>query len=204
MTMDNTGYVSALNPRRLAGSLLILLGAMVLAGGITFGVLYYGNQTERSLRQAQAEQADSRHRLERFQQDEQDILKRIERYRALVADGRIQPERRLDWVDSLRRSREQRRLLGLDYEIAPQRPLDSGQAASDGHRFYVSPMKLDMLLLHEHDLLGLLADLQAQTAALVAVRHCTLERLSAVPEIRPTAHLRAQCEIDWITLQEEP
>jgi hypothetical protein len=65
-------------------------------------------------------------------------------------------------------------------------------------------MKLDMLLLHEHDLLGLLADLQAQTAALVAVRHCTLERLSAVPEIRPTAHLRAQCEIDWITLQEEP
>jgi hypothetical protein len=201
--MDHTPYVSAFNLRKLAGSLLVLLIALALAGGVVFGLRHYCSQAEQGMRQAQAELADSRNRLMRLQQDEQDILARIERYRALVAGGRIQPERRLDWVDSLRRIREQRRLLSLDYEIAPQRLLDASQAASGGHQFYVSPMKLDMLLLHEHDLLGLLADLQTRVAALVTVRQCTLERLATAPGTPLAAQLRAHCEIDWITLQEE-
>ena len=62
-------------------------------------------------------------------------------------------------------------------------------------------MKLDLPLLHEDDLLGLLADLSAQAQALVSVKSCKIERSPADPQ-HPTASLKAHCEIDWITLQE--
>lgn len=203
MSADRTRYVSALSMRQLAGSLLLLLIALAVAGGVAFAALQYGTRAERSLTQALAEQAESSHRLARVQQEEEAILARIDRYRSLVASGRIQPERRLDWVNTLQRIRDQRRLLSLDYEFAPQQALQTNLASSGGYRFYVSPMQLEVLLLHEEDLLGLLDDLQAQVAPLVIVRRCTLERLAVAPEAQPTAQLRAHCAIDWMTLQEE-
>lgn len=191
------------DPRNLAGSLAFLLLAILLAGGLAYGVHLQGRQAEQALRQARAEQAESRNRLLRVQEDEQDIRAKIERYRDIIARGHTQPERRLDWVETLRHIKEKRRLLAVDYEISPQQPLDPNNVVSGGYRFLVSPMKLDMLLLHENDLLGLLADLSAQVTALVSVRQCTLERLPVAPQQHPTAQLRATCEIDWITLQEK-
>jgi len=201
--MDNAGYESALSLRNLGGSLAFMLLALLLAGGLVFGVIRYSEQTEQSLRQAQAGQAESRGRLARAQEDEQEIRAKIDRYHEIIQIGRTQPERRLDWVETFRHIKEKRRLLGMDYEIAPQRPLDAKIVASGGYSFLVSPMKLDMLLLHENDLLGLLADLQAQIPALVSVRQCTLERLPNAPQPQQSALLRAQCEVDWITLQEK-
>jgi len=201
--MNNAGHESALSLRNLGGSLAFLLLTLLLAGGLVFGVLRYGEQAERSFRQAQAEQSESRGRLARAQEDEQEIRAKIDRYREIIELGRTQPERRLDWVETLRHIKEKRRLLGMDYEIAPQRPLDPKIVASGGYSFLVSPMKLDMLLLHENDLLGLLADLQAQIPALISTRDCTLERAPNAPQAQQPAQLRAQCEVDWITLQEK-
>lgn len=199
--MDNAPHQAALSLRNLAGSVAFLLLAILLAAGMAFGVLQYGTRAGQALRQAQAELAESRSRLARAQEDEQDIRARIDRYRAIVERGRTQPERRLDWVETLRGIKEKRRLLGMEYEIAPQRPLDEKNVTAGGYSFLVSPMKLDMLLLHENDLLGLFADLTAQVSALVSVRQCTIERLPATPQ--QTAQLRANCAIDWITLQEK-
>ncbi|MEW6512831.1 MAG: hypothetical protein AB1443_02395 [Pseudomonadota bacterium] len=201
--MDNAGYESALSLRNLGGSLAFLLLALLFAGGLAFGVIGYGEQARQSLRQAQVGQTESRYRLARAQEDEQEIRAKIDRYREIIERGRTQPERRLDWVETLRNIKEKRRLLGMDYEIAPQRPLDPKLVVSGGYSFLVSPMKLDMLLLHENDLLGLLADLQAQIPALISTRQCTIERQPNAQQAQQPAQLRAQCELDWITLQEK-
>lgn len=194
---------SALSLRNLAGSLIFLLVALLLAGGVAFGMIRYGEQAAQTLRQVQAEQSESRGRLARVQDDEQEIRAKIDRYREIIERRRTEPERRLDWVETLRHIKEKRRLPGMDYEIAPQRPLDPKNVTSGGYSFLVSPMKLDMMMLHELDLLGLLADLATQVPALVSVRQCVLERLSGLPQPQQAALLRAQCEIDWITLQEK-
>lgn len=200
MTMDNAA--SALSLRNLSGSIVLLALAILLAAGLVFGVLHYADQARQSLRQAQTQQSESRGRLARAQEDEQEIRAKIDRYQDVIARGRTQPERRLDWVETLRGIKEKRRLISMDYEIAPQRPLDPKNVASGGYSFLVSPMKLDMLLLHENDLLGLLADLSTQVPALVSVRQCAIERPPAVAQ-QQAALLRAQCELDWITLQEK-
>lgn len=192
-----------LGVRNLIGGLTFLLLSILVAAGLTTWIIQAGKAAERTLQQAKAQLADSRNRLARAQEDEREIRARIDRYHDLIKRGRTQPERRLDWVEALRGIKEKRRLLSLEYEIAPQRPLDAKQPVTAGYSFLTSPMALDMLLLHEYDLLGLFSDLSAAVPALISVRQCTIERLPASPQPQG-AQLKAHCELDWITLQEQP
>ncbi|MDX9994315.1 MAG: hypothetical protein RBS28_03250 [Rhodocyclaceae bacterium] len=193
---------SAINLKSLLGSLALVLAAILLSAGAVFAAYHYAGQAERDHRQAQTLQSETRARLSRAHEDEREIRDRIARYQELIRLGRTQPERRLEWVETLGHIKASRRLLGLEYEISPQRPLDEKQPASGGFRFLASPMKLDMPLLHEGDLLGLLDDLAARSEALVSVRSCRIDRLPASRGSPDTANLKASCEIDWITLQE--
>ncbi|NWG31146.1 MAG: hypothetical protein HXY29_06600 [Rhodocyclaceae bacterium] len=188
--------------RNLIGSLSFLLLSALFSAFIVGATIRAGKEAERALQQAKVQLAESRNHLARAQEDEKEIRARIDRYRELIERGRTQPERRLDWVETLRSIKEKRRLLGMEYEIAPQRPLDPKRPVTGGYGFLVSPMKLEMQLLHENDLLGLLADLSAQVPALISVRQCTIERLPPSPQPQ-AAQLKASCEIDWITLQEK-
>jgi cellulose biosynthesis protein BcsQ len=191
------------NLRKLLGSLSFLIVSALLAAGMVVWIVQVQQEAENSLQQARAQLNESRSRLARAQEDEREIRAKIDRYRELIEQGRIQPENRLDWIEALRNVKEKRRLLSMEYEIAPQRPLDPKQPITGGYSFLTSPMKLDMLLLHEYDLLGLLSDLSATVPALISPRKCTIERLP--PTAQPqAAQLKASCEIDWITLQEKP
>lgn len=188
--------------RNLAAGIVFLVLAILLAAGLIMATQHYLDAAGQAHKQVLAQQAESRSRLARVREDELEIRAKIDRYHEIIALGRTQPERRLDWVETLRGIKEKRRLIRMDYEIAPQRPLDAKNATSGSYRFLVSTMKLDMLMLHENDLLGLLSDLSTQVQALVSVRQCVIERLPAV-ELQQAAQLGSQCEIDWITLQEK-
>ncbi len=201
--MDAT-TASVINPKSLGWSLLLLLLACLVAAAAVAGALHFERQAALTLQQAQALQTETRARLARANDDEREIGEKIARYQELIRLGRTQPERRLEWVETLRHIKESRRLLGLDYEISPQKPLDDKAiAAVGGFTFMVSPMKLEMPLLHENDLLGLIADLSAQVQALVSVKTCKIERLPVTPNQANPANLKAACDIDWITLQEK-
>jgi hypothetical protein len=194
---------STINPGSLRWSLLLLVASLLASAAVVGAALHFGAAAEQAHHQALALQKETQARLARAHDDERDIRERIVRYKELIARGRTQPERRLEWVETLRGIRETRRLLGLDYEIAPQRPLDEKNPSAGGFDFFVSPMKLEMPLLHENDLLGLLADLQEQTQALIGVRHCRIERIPPNPTRIEPANLTASCLIEWITLREK-
>lgn len=200
--MDTADPGPAITLKTLGPSIMLLLLTLLATAAIVGAIRHYGQMAQLIQRQALAQQAESRNRLARAQDDEREIRAKITRYQELVAQGRTAPERRLDWVETLRHIKESRRLLGLDYEISPQRPLDPKIPTTGGHDFLASPMQLEMLLLHENDLLGLLADLSAQTQALVSVRQCRIERLPRNAAQPNAAMLKAGCTIDWITLRE--
>lgn len=201
--MDNVEQKSVITPKSLGFSLALLLLSILICAALVIGTLQLSEQNQRNFQQVRNQQNETRTRLARADDDEREIREKIARYQELVAQGRTVPERRLDWVETLRSIQETRRLLGLDYEISPQKPLDSKSGPVGGHEFLASPMKLQMPLLHEDDLLGLLADLSARVQALVSVRKCTIERLPFDASRQNPATLRADCEIDWITLREK-
>ncbi len=131
-----------------------------------------------------------------------DAQRRNARYQDMLAHGYIGPERRLDWVERIAQIKEARRLVDVQYELAPQTAADGLPAG--GYELKASAMKLQMALLHEDDLLGFLDDLAATVPAILRVRACTVERSTATTAAGGDAPLKADCSIDWITLRERP
>ena len=94
--------------------------------------------------------------------------------------------------------------------LLPRKPVDANLlpdgAIGGGHEFMSSSMKLQMQLLHEDDLLGFIADLRSRVRALIVVRQCSVERIARGPaatERGVQPQLKADCELDWITLREK-
>lgn len=138
----------------------------------------------------------------RLASEEQEIRLKIATYQTISARGIIGPEQRLDWVELVRSVQQERQLLGLDYEIQPQKTLSANHG---GHAFMNSAMRIQLSLLHEEDLLRFIGDLQARAPAFVRVRTCRIARAGvqpAVPEALP-AQLQAGCLLDWITLKSD-
>ena len=203
MDSTNPRSGSVINLKALRGSLALLIATILLAGAAVVAALHFSQLAAQTHQRALARQSETRTKLARVNDDEREIREKINRYQELVSQGRIAPERRLEWVETLRQIKESRKLLGLEYELAPQRPLDEKVVASGGYDFLASTMKLDMPLLHENDLLGLLADLSARTHAIISVRSCKIERTPVSASQQLSSGLKAHCELDWITLQEK-
>lgn len=155
-----------------------------------------------------AEAAASRDRnefdgkLKQVRNEENEIKQKSSLFSNLQARGIIGEEQRLDWVELLKDIRDKRRLIDLQYEISPQRALDTN--ASGGFTFYASAMKLQLKLLHEEDLTRLLDDLRNQAKAMIQVKSCNVSRLPRNSGERGTnpAQLQADCQIDWVTVRE--
>lgn len=192
--------------RRIAPSLALFV--TLSAGGIYLAFLAQKQQQQATLQRetAQSKLDQAQARLRRVQETEQEIRHQSALFSHLGSRGILGKERRLDWVEQIREIKEQRQLLGLEYEFAPQQPL----AGNDPWSFYSSTMRLQLQLLHEEDLLNLLADLRRGAQALVQVRQCDITRIphpSQFPrnEDMPgnlPANLQAQCFLDWISIRE--
>jgi hypothetical protein len=150
---------------------------------------------------AQTQRNDFDGKLKRASNEENEIRQKSALFNELQNRGVIGEEQRLEWVELLKEIRDRRRLIDLQYEIAPQRPLDANPGSD--FAFYSSTMKVQLKLLHEEDLARLLNDLRQQARALIQVKSCNVSRLPRGNSERgATAQLQADCEIDWVTLRE--
>ena len=192
--------------RKLQTGLLVGL-ALIVIGGI--GV-YFGNDAmqtaRRELAEAQATRNEADNQLRRMRGEEMEIREKSVIFRQLEARGMVGEERRLEWSELLEAIRERRQLAGLRYEFGPQRPLDNTATMPTGLTYFVSPMSLQLDLLHEEDLTRLLADIRRQAKALIRIRSCAISRVTegqaGVADPAAVFNLRAECRIDWITLRQ--
>ena len=194
--------------RRIRWSLVLLALLSLLGVAVVFGAMQVDKSTSAEARDVEVERNEILGKLARARDEEQEIRAKIERYQEIIARGYVTDEQRLDWVEQIAQIKAARKLIDVQYEIAPRKTADSSLlpegAAGGGYEFMSSTMKLRMQLLHENDLLGFLSDLQQHVHALLVVRSCDIERLPAVEGGRAvSAQLKAACEIDWITLMEK-
>lgn len=153
------------------------------------------------LEAARAERARAKERLMRIAEEEKEVKEKIEVYQRLKALGILGEEQRLEWADAMSRIRTERELPDLRYRVERQRPLSTVPGKPAPVEFYASTMRVEMLLLHEGDLLRFLGDLRASGNAYYAVRSCDMSRTGGGPAVASLApRLRAECEIDLITI----
>ena len=179
----------------LAATLMLALGAAAVY--FSFKTMQTATR-ERAAAQATWKETDGK--LKQVRNEENEIKHKAAIFSALQTRGMIGEEQRLEWVELLKEIRDAHRLIDLQYEITPQRKLDT--ATVSGFAFYSSSMKLQLKLLHEEDLTRLIDDLRQRARALIQVKRCDVTRLPYSTNGSPAAQLQADCQIDWITLRE--
>lgn len=131
--------------------------------------------------------------------EKRDIRAFQPRFVLLRQRGLVGEENRLAWADAIHQVQQQRQLLPLSYEIAPQQEFRHDAAIDLGdYTLRASRMNLHMELLHEMDLFNLFDDLRRRN--FFAVQECTLRRLSAAANAPGAPTLGADCTLNWITL----
>jgi hypothetical protein len=154
---------------------------------------------------SRASRVGAQERVLRVSEEEREIRENLIDYERMREQGMMSDQNRIDWIESIARIKNNRKLFEIRYKIEAQRTLDyPGVVATGGTDLVVSRMNLDMLLLHEDDLLNFLADLQATKKAFVSVRQCSVTRLERgsvqnVTSLQP--RLQATCQIDLVSVK---
>ncbi|MEO7404729.1 MAG: hypothetical protein ABIU95_13755 [Burkholderiales bacterium] len=190
--------------RRLAApaaiaTVLIGLGVAALAATDRFA-----DEARKAFEGARTERAGIQSRLSRATEDEREIRARLVDYQSLRDRGILGDERRLDWVEAIKSIKTERRLYDVKYSIEPRRPIDYPSfTQTPGVEVMMSRMRIETALLHEEDLLVLLADLKARMSPLVVVRSCGLTRVPGASVAGGAGpRLRGDCLVDLVTIRD--
>ena len=188
-------------------AIVVLVGMILVGGAAAWTTQQWKKIGEKSFQQAVAASKEIQSKLARAREEQQDLRDKIGRFQELKAKGYIGPEQRLDWVETIARIQAARRIFKLEYEFAPQRPVDAtllpGGGSAGGFEIMSSQMRLEAQVLHEAELLAFLADIRDAVKAVVKVSSCTIDRLApGNTERNNNAQLRAHCVLEWITMRE--
>lgn len=193
--------LSSAEARKLVLPAAIGLVLVAAGGGLIWQTRAMLAASNQALAGAQKQRAQNRDRLSRISEEEREVNQKLQVYRQLKALNVLGAEKRLEWTDAIARIRAARELLDVRYRVERQSMFNSVPGKPSSVDFFVSPMKVELALLHELDLLRFLNDLRASGNAYYSVRRCTLARTgqaAAAASLSP--RLAADCEIDLITI----
>jgi hypothetical protein len=186
---------------RLPLALAIALLALGAASVITSG--YYLDEARNAQSADRLGRVAAQERVSRVSEEEREIREYLVYYEQMRRSGMVGDRNRLDWVESIAKIKKDRKLFEIKYTIEAQKPLDyPGIVGTSAAEFVVSRVKLEMLLLHEGDLLDFLADLRSTEKAHVSVRRCTVSRIergAAPVALQP--RLEAECQVDLVSVR---
>lgn len=180
----------------LLACVLALVGAIALFNYSTA----FEQQAQQQLMQAQRLQADARKQLVNAQSDLENMASYQMEYDALVAQKVIGSEQRLDWIEGLEKMRAQKLVPEFQYTIAPQQPYVPNPPPQAGNfALNISPMNLQIDLLHEEQLLRFFTAMHTQLQGWFILDHCSLARSETGAS--NVATLTAECVGGWFTMK---
>jgi hypothetical protein len=167
---------------------------LLLAGAATL----FHQQMRQSQQNAQQTMRDIVRDYRAAIDDEQILNTQGPRFKTLRAEGFVGPEPRLRWIEDVREIAERTDLVAITYQLGA-RVAQPANLPSAIYQLYVSPMKLDLQLRHEGDLLTFLNLLEGRRGGLFELVSCSLGRLSENTSLT-AANVTAACRLLWYSL----
>ncbi len=123
----------------------------------------------------------------------------------LYNQGVIGKERRLDWIEILKKSNEIIQFPSFSYAIKSQRQyVPKYPLTYDGYQLLVSEMELNIGLLHEGDFFHLLNVFDENTENIYTFSECLFRQNgNRVQFEKEHANIYANCTLQWITINIE-
>lgn len=138
-----------------------------------------------------------------------DDVKQIDRYyprfKTYKAQGIIGEEDRVTWVENLARQARERHFISLTYSVVPPDVMQSKLFGKmNGAELFGSAMKVEMGLLHEEELMELMAGLRSEAKGLFSIQECLVERKGKDGHLDHTgevANFSGNCQLMWYTIK---
>lgn len=173
--------------------------ALLAAALILFASLKTTHQTAlEQLAQLIRSTEQRQEKLRDFRNEENQLRAGADAYAAMTARGLFEPEHRQDWTRQLNAAAQALKLPPPEISLSPQTELERLKGP-DALRLMRSVMTVELTLMHEQDLLDILARLSSIHGALLSPRNCRMDRGESGRLPSPYT-LRARCELDWLTL----
>jgi len=190
--------------KQLRGAWALLAVSIVSAVALGLGGKWYLEHEKRERKSSGQRLEQARSRLEVARRERDNLRESADIFRTLVDRGLLQGERRLDMVELVNGLRARHQLFGLEYEIAPQRPLPlPGARVYPAVDVLASRVKLRMRALHEGDVLGFVQELAASRQGFFPLDRCAMRRLDPASPNAIAPRVDAECSFEWITLKDK-
>ncbi|MEM7540805.1 MAG: hypothetical protein AAF384_04370 [Pseudomonadota bacterium] len=186
----------------LRGSLVVFIGCLVIAGGLVGGSFYFKSKMDREYRVHHSNFRAASQQYLAVDEEERIIEEYYPEFVRLYNGGFLGPERRLDWLESLRNAGKSLGLPELTYKMSPQKVEEPEFDLNLGtYDLNVSTMSLSMGLLHEGDFSRLLAAIDREAPGVYSVAECQFQLTRDDGALNPTTpNIAAACIFDWWTI----
>lgn len=190
--------------RALRVAWVILALAVVAAGVLAWGSHVYVQMGKRSEASSQRALSEAQARVEAAKRERDDLKESAEIFQALVNRGILNEESRLDLIERLDSLKSRHKLLGLEYEIAAQRPLPlAGGRVFNAVDVLGSRVKLRALALHEADALAFFEDLANPPRGFNPLSQCVMRKMPVGSETAIAPRIEAECTLEWVSLKDK-
>jgi hypothetical protein len=189
--------------RALAASWVLLVMAIAASVAIVLGSNWYVQRERRENANAERRLQEARTRLEGARRERDSLQESADVFRTLVERGLLQSERRLELVELVNTLHTRHKLFGLDYEVAPQRPLQlAGGRVFTAVDVLASRVKLRARALHEGDVIAFVEELTHSRQGFYPIDRCLMKRIDpGADTLQP--RIEAECWLEWITLKDK-
>lgn len=177
-------------------SLLTLLIALAMGGGSILFTQKYSEQAEHAKRDAEKDLQNARSKLNTTRSDLQNMAIYTREFKAMQQHGIVGEERRLSMIEVLNRLKNQNLVLDFKYSIAPQQSYKPPVALTPGNfDLLYSPMKIQLVLLHEGQLMHFMDRLTQDMPGWFILESCAMKRNEG------SSRLDAECTGGLLTMR---
>ena len=196
--LSKSGLVSLRGP-------LVTFGALVAAGvAIAASSYFYLEFEKRDDRISEKRLAQAKSRLETARKEQEDMRTSAETFRILLDRGVLNEERRIDLIEMVDRLKAQYHIATLDYEVAPQRPVQlPGSRTFKAIEVLASRVKFRVQALHDGDLLGFIDELARDPRSFFNLERCLIARVESGAQGPLQPRVEAECSLEWITVRDK-
>lgn len=187
----------------LRGAIIVFVISLIISASLVTGTWYYADYMNLKYNVNKKRFQTVSNQYLAVDQEEKLVRQYYPGFIKLYNNGVIGQERRLNWIEVLRNSSENSKLISLRYEIDPQTQYSPDFTLNYGiFKLFNSSMKLNLDLLHMGDLKNLFNDLDRSAQGIYNISNCRLKRTGGDKfelEIRP--NIAAECELHWLNIK---
>lgn len=172
---------------------IVALVGLAVAIALVAGSYMYWQYEKSNDQRSMSAQAEALNRVANARREQNDLRDSAQTYQNLTARGMFVAEQRLDLIEAMNALKDRHKLLELQYDLQPQRPLKMANGgAYPAVDVFASRMKFKARAYHDGDLVAFLNDFPRIQRGFFPLDRCVMTRSVDAERVENSAALTNQ------------